>query len=159
MANPSEKRRFLRHPIGVPIRIQCDHRDDRLDCESMDLSLGGLAFHWLDEIDPGTMIHISIPIDSTLFKMTAHVCYCRKDDSTGLFKTGVAFSDPLSAFRAKLAEEFVRIDAYRKKMSRELGFQISEEIVARDWIAHYAEDFNRLFDNEDLPPTHTEKTD
>ena len=139
-----ERRQFYRHPIKVPIQLAKIESAAPDSSRTEDLSQGGLSFFWSELLEEGAHLLIFIPVEKQLFKMNAHVAYCRKDDSTGLFKTGVRFEDSVSAFRAKLAEEILRIRQYREKMTHLRGREISEEEAAQLWIDRNAKDFADL---------------
>lgn len=139
----ADKRKFFRHPIKVPIQLT-KRNESSTRSKSEDLSEGGLSFFWPEPINEGTRLELSIPVEKQLFKMNAHVAYSRKDEGTGLFRTGVCFEDPTSAFRAKLAEEIIRIRDYREKMTNLRGMPLSEEEAAATWISRNAENFAKL---------------
>jgi hypothetical protein len=142
----SEKRKFFRHPIKVPIQLTRVENNTALNARAEDLSQGGLAFFWPEPISEGTHLQLSIPIGKQLSKIMAYVTYSQKDASTGLFKTGVCFEDSVSSFRAKLAEEIIQIRQYREKMSLLRGHPFSEEDAAKMWIDRNAEDFAKTMD-------------
>lgn len=137
----SEKRKFFRHPIKVPIQLTRVENNTAARVRAEDLSQGGLAFFWPESLAEGTLLELSIPVEKQLFKMKAHVTHSQEDTGTGLFKTGVCFEDSKSAFRAKLAEEIIQIRQYREKMSLLRGHPLSEEEAAKMWIDRNAEDF------------------
>ena len=137
----SEHRKFFRHPIKVPIQLTRVEDNTSANSRAEDLSQGGLAFFWPEPLPEGTQLQLSIPVEKQLFKMKAHVTHSRKDEGTGLFKTGVCFEDSVSSFRAKLAEEILQIRQYREKMSLLRGHQFSEEEAAKIWIDRNAENF------------------
>ena len=137
----NEKRKFFRHPIKVPIQLTRIENHTSVNTRAEDLSQGGLAFFWPELIPEGTYLQLSIPVEKQLFKMKAHVTHSQKDTNTGLFKTGVHFEDPVSSFRAKLAEEIIQIRQYREKMSLLRGHSFSEEDAAKIWIDRNAENF------------------
>ncbi len=139
----NEKRKFFRHPIKVPVQLTRVEGNPAENARAEDLSQGGLAFFWPEYIPEGTHLQLSIPIEKQLFKMRACVTHSRKDTATDLFKTGVYFEDPLSSFRAKLAEEIIQIRQYREKMSLLRGHPFSEEEAAKIWIDRNAENFAR----------------
>lgn len=140
----AEKRRFVRHFLKVPIEVRkISHQASRT--QTQDLSLGGLSFLWHESISRGTMIQLKIPVAGKLFETHAVVAYSRKDDIKDYFHTGAAFRDEESAFKAKLAEEIIRMQDYRKKLSKSLGHEVSEEESAEHWIKSHAEKFSELF--------------
>lgn len=143
----NENRKFLRHPIRVPIQLTLAESSPALTARAEDLSQGGLAFFWPESIPEGTSLQLSIPVEDQLFKMNAHVTHSQKDAGSGLFKTGVCFKDSVSAFRAKLAEEIIQIRHYCEKISLLRGRPFSEEDAAKRWIDRNAEDFARVMDS------------
>lgn len=140
-AMENERRQFYRHPIKVPIQLTKIENGPSAPSKTEDLSQGGLSFFWSELLEKGSRLLISIPVEKQMFRMNACVAYSEKDVSSGLFKTGVCFEDSVSAFRAKLAEEILRIRQYREKMSNLRGQPISEEEAAQLWIDRNAKDF------------------
>lgn len=140
----TELRKSYRHPIRVPIQLTTvDETKATSQCE--DLSQGGLSFYWPDSIPQGTLLRLSIPVEKQLYKMSAHVTYSQKDETTGLFKTGVCFEDSTHAFRTQLAEEILQIRAYREKMTLLRGNRLSEKEASDLWLSRHAENFTKLF--------------
>lgn len=137
----NEKRKFFRHPIKVPIQLTQVENKPSVNSRAEDLSQGGLAFFWPEPIPEGTHLELGIPVEKQLFKVEGHVTHSQKDIHTGLFRTGVCFENSLSAFRAKLAEEILRIREYCEKMSLLRGRQITEEEAAQLWVDRHAADF------------------
>lgn len=140
-----EKRRFFRHPVSVPIQYQAISAKSSDKSASVDVSEGGMCFFSSQYLPVGTKLSLSIPVGHQLFKVKGQVAYCASSGGEYRFRTGVAFLDPASAFRAKLAEEILQISEYQKKISREEGREIGEEEAAREWIRRYAKDFSHLF--------------
>ncbi len=142
---PRDKRQFYRHPISVPIRYQEKMAPAAEKTKSVDLSEGGLSFLADHFLEKGASVHLSIPVENEIFQIRGQVAYCTRLSSTGFYRTGVAFLDAMDAFRAKLAEELIKIKQYRDKLSAELGRQITEEQAAEKWIQKYAKHFSELF--------------
>jgi len=144
MSDPQDRRRFYRHPIAVPLKInRTAVAVDPLESHSSDLSLGGLSFFWDDPLPKGEQVEIRIPAKDKEFEILAEVVYSEKQERSGHFRTGVTFLDPPSAFKAKLAEEVLEIMEFQKIISKKLGVEISEEECARQWIQEQAERFAR----------------
>ena len=139
--NNKEKRRFYRHPIGVPITLNAVKEKKEGYSRSLDVSLGGLSFLWPRKLSKGSLIGIHIAVKNKLFEIKSRVAYTAEDRKSGKFRTGVCFTDYPSAFMARLAEQMLEIIQYRKDVSRELGHDISEEEAANKWIEKYAADF------------------
>ena len=138
-----EKRRFFRHPISVPIRLRVSDNEQTYPSHSSDISLGGLNFSWSKKLSRGTLLDITIPVKEKMFDIRAKVVYSKEDRKSARFRTGVSFIDFPSAFKAKLAEEVLQILEYRKSISRERGYEVSEEEAAKQWVSSFAERFGR----------------
>ena len=140
----ADKRRFYRHPVSVPIEYQEKQvRSGR--SASVDISEGGLCFLAERFLAKGSAIHLKIPVGDQMFAIEGQVAYSNRVPTLNRFKTGVAFTNPSSAFRAKLAEQMLQIKLYREKIARELGRHMTEEEAARNWIEKYAKQFGELF--------------
>lgn len=100
-----------------------------------------MASHLLPK---GASLYLSIPVEDEIFNIHGKVAYCTKSPR-GLYRTGVVFKDKSDAFRAKLAEEMLKIKDYQKKRSQQLGREVSEEEAALEWIKKYAKSFGELF--------------
>ncbi len=140
-----EKRRFRRHPLHVPLAVRADRDSGPSPSQSADLSEGGLSFLWPVVLPKDITLQITIPVKEKQYAVKGLVVYSVKDEESGFFRTGIRFTDASSTFTAKLAEETIEILDYRKKISVELGREITEEEAARRWVSKYAESFARLF--------------
>ena len=140
----SEKRRFYRHPISVPITLNSAKDQSGGSSQSLDVSLGGLSFLWPRKLPKGALVGVNIAVKDKLFEIKSKVAYAKEDLKTGKFRTGVCFTDYPSAFMARLVEEMLEILRYRKNLSRELGREIPEEEAASEWIKKYAARFPAL---------------
>ena len=141
-----EKRRYARHPIHSPLSLDFERSDDRKTVETKDLSLGGLSFLWAKRLVKGRLLRLTIPVKEKLFEVVGRVAYSKEDRKTGRYRTGVFFTDPSSTFKAKLAEEALEILEFRKRISHELGHEVSEEEAANQWVLKYAADFAGFFE-------------
>jgi len=110
-----------------------------------DLSEGGLSFLLQEEVPEGTELDLTIPLEGHRFRMVGNVAYCRREASEDFFRIGIAFQNPDMAFRAKLAEEILRIEEFRKDLSKRLGKELTQEEAARRWIQKYAERFSAIY--------------
>jgi hypothetical protein len=140
-----ERRKFERHPIKVPVKLKLSQKGRPFACQTLDLSEGGFLFLAPREINTGTSLEVRIPVENRLFKLTGAVAYCLKDLGSDRFRIGVAFKETSNAFRAKLAEEILRIQHFRDETSRLLGKEISEDEAAQKWIAKYGARFSEIY--------------
>ncbi len=136
-----EKRHFFRHPVNVPIQLKMEKATDAYVSESKDISLGGLSFIWPSRLSKGALLTLSIPVKEKVFDVKARVSYSKGYKKSNQYRTGVAFINSPDAFKAKLAEEVLQIIEYQKTVSRELGYELSEEEAAKKWISRYADKF------------------
>ncbi len=139
----SDKRRFYRHPLSVPIEYQEQAHKNR--SSTVDISEGGLCFISEKSFTKGSALHLRIPVGDQVFKVEGHVAYSERVISQNRYRVGVIFRDSSNAFQAKLAEEMLQVKLYQKKISSELGYEIPEEEAARRWIEKYAKQFGELF--------------
>lgn len=140
-----EKRRFFRHPLNVPVKFHelTTHFFDRTS--SVDLSEGGICFLSNRFLSLGTYLSVSIPVSDQVFEIQGRVAYCNKVSIQESFRVGVAFQDTSNAFRAKLAEQMLKIKEFQREISNSSGEEISEEEAARKWIEKHAKHFAYLF--------------
>ncbi|MBI3252999.1 MAG: PilZ domain-containing protein [Candidatus Omnitrophica bacterium] len=141
MPKTSEKRKFFRHPIHSPIKLELDSRTDPWVSEAADISLGGLSFLWKRKLSKGNTIRLFIAVKEKIFDVKGRVVYSLEDRKTGKFRNGILFVDPPSAFRARLAEQALEIIEYRRALARETGRDVSEEEAALKWIEQFAAHF------------------
>jgi len=141
----AERRRFYRHPLCMPIRFY--EKQERIPDASRALNVSdhGICFMTPRFIPKRTRVNVTIPVGGSVFKINGVVVYSNHEPYGEQYKTGVAFSDQTSAFRAKLAEQIIQIDRYRKRASQKLGHLMPEEEAARQWIEKNAERFACLF--------------
>lgn len=140
-----ERRHYLRHPYKIPVKVRLTSDKDSLKIHSADLSEGGMSFFLEEPVPEGTTMEITLPVENRMFKLQGRIAYSLKDPTSGHYRTGVAFKSPLMSFRAKLAEQVLRIQEFRKKVSHMVGHEISEEEAATKWIEKYAQKFAELY--------------
>lgn len=140
-----ERRKFLRYPIKVPVQLQLEDDPQAVKSQTGDLSEGGLHFYWIRALAVGAPAQVTLPVLDRLFRLTGQVIYSFKDQVTGLFRTGVSFKEPTSAFQAKMAEEILRIQKFREELSRKTGVAVSEEEAAKEWVKKYSKEFAEVY--------------
>lgn len=132
-------RHFIRHPADIPIEVSAGDPSLHGAHHTHNLGLGGLAFHCEREIDPGSVIALSIPVVRPVFSTSARVVWCRAGQRG--YELGVEFLDPDDAFRARMVEQVCHIEEYRQAVQREEGRLISSEQAAMEWIEKHAAQF------------------
>jgi hypothetical protein len=134
-------RQYIRHPIDVPVEIRIDPNAAATALHAQDISLGGLAVHSAEAVEPGSLIEVRIPYVEPAFEARALVAWCRpRRDGCG-HEVGVSFLDAQDVFLARMVAQICYIEDYRKSIAREEGRELSPEEAAGEWIAKYASKF------------------
>ena len=82
---------------------------------------------------------LEIPIGDRTFRLSGTVVHCGGEPVDG-FRVGVAFRAPSMRFRAKLAEQLLRIEELERTL------RVSREEAARRWAEEYAAEFAELYE-------------
>lgn len=135
-------RRFIRHPVNVPIEVSDGQVCLEDSTHTSDIGLGGLAFHFDKKLQPGTMVHIKIPHIYPTFESDAKVIWCR--DRLNGTDLAVEFLTVDDAFKARMIEQICYIENYRHIANSDEGRTLTFEEAAMEWIDKYAADFPSL---------------
>ncbi|MES9828122.1 MAG: PilZ domain-containing protein [Candidatus Thiodiazotropha sp.] len=135
----TEMRLYIRHPTDVPIDYQIGGQASTNRETLTNYSKGGLCFISDMEIDPGTEIHITIPITPPQFHATGIVVWCRKGRENYL--VGVKFSEEETAYAVRMVEQLCYIEQYKQSVKLSQGRDLTGEEAAMEWIDKYAGDF------------------
>lgn len=93
----SERRRFERHPIQVPVNVSTEVRRDRVGM-IRDLSASGVLFHSLSKFAIGERVVIQYRVGKARGSTAGHVVRATTDSNTHnmfRFVTAVRFDAPL----------------------------------------------------------------
>ena len=141
-------RKFIRHPVDLPIQVtsSCveDENDETTDQTITNVSLGGLAFISPNPLDVLERVRVSIPIlerDNTLI---GNVMWCEKYATGSGYEIGIEFEKSRDVFRLRMIEQICHIEHYRREILRVEGRELSAQEAADEWIAKYAGDFPAL---------------
>ena len=96
-------RRFIRHPSDVPIDYELQGKLEVNQRQLKNFSDGGLCFIADDWIEPDAEIHIGIPTQSSVFKATGTVVWCKPVD--GHYEVGVRFQDEGTELAMRMTEQ------------------------------------------------------
>jgi c-di-GMP-binding flagellar brake protein YcgR len=140
-----EKRRFLRHLLVHPLEFRVSEDSPPERTETVDVSEGGLLFTSKTHVAPGKLITLMLPLYDKVFKIKARVMHSKPDDSTELYRIGVAFEKYADAFKVKLIEQIYLIEEYRVLRSLQVGREISLKEASREWIERYSKRFEKLY--------------
>ncbi|MBN1494026.1 MAG: PilZ domain-containing protein [Candidatus Omnitrophica bacterium] len=141
-----EKRKFIRHPICVPLEFHRIHDHRRKHkAETVNLSFGGLLFLSRSRIVSGTEINVSLPFRDKIFHVHGCVVRCDKEVSSKLYSVGIEFLKVTDAFKVKLVEQLHLIEEYRSLRSLQLNREVSLKEASKEWITKYSEQFRKLY--------------
>ena len=145
MAPHPNARRFIRHPLRIP--ITCAKKSHKKIQNELlrDISLGGLAFYASSKYVPGDSLQICYPVLGEGTCLHGEVIWCDNGATEKLtqFSCGVRFDSGEMLFRARLVEQMCHIEAYRQAQEK-LGRELSGEDAAREWIPTNAHKFPQI---------------
>ncbi len=136
-----DARRWIRHPVDVPIACQVTGGPAPAARAVRDVSEGGLSFHTAGPLAPGSRVRITIDLVRPPFTATAVVAWCRPEGDGWL--VGVGFEAEDVGYRARMVEQLCHIEQYRRRVREEEGRELSAQEAALEWIARHARDFPR----------------
>jgi len=132
-------RRFIRHPTGMPIDYSiAGHTSPQRD-PLRNVAQGGLCFQSDAGLDPGTRIHVTIPVRQPPFEADATVVWSRMQHNH--FEIGVKFDQRASRFALRMVEQICHIEQYRQEVRNRENRELTREQAAEEWIAKYANRF------------------
>lgn len=136
-------RKYIRHPVDMPIRVRAESADD-VDDDSSDqtitnLGLGGLALLSPHPLEVLERVRVIIPVLNRDNQLSGNVAWCEKTDRG--YEIGIEFERSRDAYRLRMIEQICHIEHYRKEVERLEGRQLSPQQAAEEWIASYAKDF------------------
>ena len=134
-----DARRYIRHPVDIPIEVRGGVGEDGSRGTTHDVSLGGLSFEVPNCVDPGEIVDILLPSVRPPFQTRGRVSWCRQVD--GSFEMGVQFLEVSDAFRARMVEQVCHIEQYRMDVREQEGRDLSGQDAAREWIQKFAAGF------------------
>ncbi|MBN2366677.1 MAG: PilZ domain-containing protein [Calditrichaeota bacterium] len=99
----TEKRKFIRHPVEVPIEYKISGQEKNLTESTKDISFGGIRFQTRHYIEPGTLLLLKFPTIHPDVELRAIVVWCNEEKE--FEEIGVEFLDENEAYRARTIEE------------------------------------------------------
>lgn len=136
------ERRFVRHPVDIPIEIVADDLHQGTLRRLKDVGLGGLACRSDRSLPIGARVVITIPLVQPPFSAPAAVVWCRRGEPH--FEVGIRFTDSADLFAARMVEQVCQIEHYRREVRHREGRELDAEAAAQEWIARYADQFPSL---------------
>ena len=146
MPDKSTIRKFIRHPVDVPIQVTAewveDDIDDTMDQTITNVSLGGLAFVSHKPLKVLDRVQICIPFLESNNTLVGNVVWCER--SSHGYEIGVEFEKSRDVFRLRMIEQICHIEHYRKEILLQEGRELTTQEAASEWISKYADDFPAL---------------
>lgn len=139
----ANRRAFVRHPIQVPLSVRVSGGDE-LRSRVGDISEGGVSFSLPLALAQGSTVEVVIPVHDSRFTLTGTVAWCA-DSKDGSFRIGLAFVDPGTHFKMKLAEQVLRIEDLQQTLAKERGAPVTRQEAAQIWVERYAKNFADLY--------------
>ena len=134
-------RQYIRHPTDMPIEYDIEdvavNKNQRLN----DIGKGGLSFHAVDFIEPGTKIKMRFSVHEPVYETEGMVVWCFKNKDK--YQVGVQFSNINTEYHIRMIEQIYYIEQYRKEVLEQEGRQLTSKEAAAEWIKKYAKDFPR----------------
>ena len=144
--NKSTIRKYIRHPVDVPIQVTPDwvedEHDETLDQTITNVSLGGLAFVSPKPLQVLDRVQVCIPFLERDNTLVGNVVWC--DRSGNGYEIGIEFEKSRDVFRLRMIEQICHIEHYRKEILLQEGRELTTQEAASEWIAKYASDFPAL---------------
>ena len=135
-------RRFIRHPADIPIEYSLRDASASRHPYLTDVGYGGICFRADTRIEPGTRIHIRIPVGDPAFEAEGVVVWCRRRQER--FQVGMQFDEETTRFSVRMVEQICHIEQYRKDMLKREGRYLSGAQAAAEWVKNHAADFPAL---------------
>jgi hypothetical protein len=125
--------------VDILIEVTAREQTTHARHNTINLSLGGLAFRCDREFAQGDIVEIRIPFVNPPFEVKARVAWCAAHD--GRIETGVEFLNQDDAFLVRMVEQVCSIENYKKEVLETEGRKLSPEEAAMEWIGKYAAGF------------------
>jgi hypothetical protein len=139
-------RKFIRHPVDMPIRVTSSRVEDDDDTDSdqtiTNVGLGGLAFLSSRPFAIMERVRVTIPVLDQDNLLSGNVVWCERSGDG--YEIGIEFDRSRDTYRMRMIEQICHIEHYRGEVERLEGRKLSSQDAASEWIARYAEDFPEI---------------
>jgi len=139
----ADRRRFVRHPIRVPLSVRPHGAEQPFLSRAGDVSEGGLSFGSAVAFERGATVDVELPVHHSRFTLTGTVAACAPLPD-GTFRVGLSFVETGLQFKMKLAEQVLRIEELRQTLSSERGTEVTSREAAQIWVDQFAATFADL---------------
>jgi hypothetical protein len=135
-----QARQFIRHPVDIPIKVsRFESGGSEQDMRIHSIGIGGVAFRCNGKVEPGTIVHLRIPLLEPEFVAPARVVWCAGIANAA--EVGVEFLSTDDAFKARMVEQVCHIESYKQQILQSEGRKLSSEEAAAEWVSKFAANF------------------
>ncbi len=147
-----DRRKYIRHPLSYPLETRIlqennnsgDHVNHIVG-ESDNIGEGGLQFTTCCRIDVNTAVAIDVSVENRKFSLKGYVTRCRKCRD-GRYVIAVTFDAPNELLKARMTEQVVRIELFKKRLEQRYNVTIDFGCIAKEWIKRYSTLFAKHYD-------------
>lgn len=136
-----ERRRFVRHPLEIPLTYKILDIDGCNLTQTTDLSDFGISFLSEEPFPEGQLLEISIYSPRQHLQAKSVVKWQNYSLQEGKYQVGVMFINRQEGFRARMVEQICHIDIYRQRRMKEENRDIPYNEAAFDWITKNGKKF------------------
>jgi c-di-GMP-binding flagellar brake protein YcgR len=135
-----DRRRFIRHPVSIPLQCQREGREELTTLQLRDMSYGGLSFMTPQALSPGDCVRIQFPDLRHPGFVRGEIVWSAPSgkERDGRFVHGMRFQDEQEHLHARLIEQICHIETYRRVQEHQHGRKLSPQEAAQEWIARQA---------------------
>ena len=140
MRTSDDRRRYIRHPVSVPIDVEFDGK--HINGNTNNISQGGLLFCYKEQIPHDTPITIVLPnpdAPEKMLRFSGQVVRSEYNAFAEQYDIGIAFFSPDDAHKVRMVEQILLIEAYRRQQNLD-----DFNKAALEWIERYSENFPQL---------------
>lgn len=136
----TERRRFIRHPVAIPLHCRREGHEELSALELRDMSHGGLSFISEESFSPGDLVRIQFPEIRHPDSVRGEIVWqeCLGSNQAPRYLHGLRFCDERAHFHGRLIEQICHIETYRRVQNRQHGRALSPAEAAQEWIARQA---------------------
>lgn len=135
-----DRRRFIRHPVAIPLLCQREGHEDLTGLNLRDMSYGGLAFSSDAELAPGDCVQIRFPDLRHPGGVRGEIVWSgpATEGRNRRHVYGMRFQDEGEHFHGRLIEQICHIESYRRAQEHQHGRKLTPAQAAEEWIARQA---------------------
>ena len=136
-----ERRKYLRHPLQVPLVCQCREHLGQHQGELRDIGCGGMGFASSSTFEVGDVISVDYPTIDSQALLGEIMWSDSAGDGTRQHSYGLRFLDCEVFMRARLIEQICCMQIYRRAQREKHGRRLSANEAAGEWISKQAARF------------------